>query len=286
MKQIAPNVYAETAYPGVNVGFVVTPPGAIAIDAPTLPHDARAWRKKVIETANGPILYVVLTDAHPDRMLSVGLMEAPIVAARAAYEQAVTYSDSAWHEAIAEWARKYPELAGAGLPGAPLALPEIMFSDSLTLHTGGMNITVQRVAGGAPGSAWVYLPEQDVLFTGDTLVVETHPFLAEAPDTRAWLETLKALRQPRFANTTIVPGRGPICNQSATRPLSEYIVRARRRAHALLAARQARADKTTVVAELLHLFPVADDEQESIQRRIKAGLDRLCEEIQEDSEDG
>lgn len=281
MKKIAPNIYAETKYPGVNAGFVVTPLGAIAIDAPTLPHDARAWRQKVIETAKGPILYVILTDAHPDRMLSVGLMEAPIVAARAAYEQAVAYTDGTWREV---WARTHPE---AGEPPAmPVALPEILFTDSLTLHKGGVSVTVRRVAGGAPGSAWVYLPDQDVLFTGDTLVVGTHPFLADAPDTKAWLETLKALRQPRFAHTTIVPGRGPICNQSATRPLSEYIALARRRARSLRAAGQARADQMAVVAELLPLFPLTDDEKESVQQRIRAGLDRLCAEVREDSEDG
>jgi len=284
MKKIAPNVYAETTYPGVNVGFVVTPLGAIAIDAPTLPHDARAWRQKVIETARGPILYVILTDAHPDRMLSLGLMEAPIVATRAAYEQAAAYTDGTWRGATEVWTRTHPE--AGGLPETPMALPEIMFTDSLTLHKGGVSITVQRVAGGAPGSAWVYLPEQDVLFTGDTLVAETHPFLADAPDARAWLETLKALRQPRFANTTIVPGRGPICDQSATRPLSDYIALARRRARSLRAAGQGRADQTAVIAELLPLFPVADGERESVQHRIRASLDRLCAEVQEDSEDG
>lgn len=275
--RIAPNVYAETGYPGVNVGFVVTSRGAIAIDAPTLPNDARAWRQKVIETAGGPILYVILTDAHPDRMLSVGLLEAPIVATRAAYEQVAAYTDGTWRGAIENWARMHPEGAG-GLLKTPVALPEIMFTDSLTLHKGGVSITVQRIAGGAPGSAWVYLPEQDVLFTGDTLVVETHPFLADVPDIKAWLETLNALHQPRFANTTIVPGRGPICDWSATRPLIEYIALVRQRVRSLRAAGQARADKTAVVAELLPLFPVTADEQESVQRRIRAGLDKLCEE--------
>jgi glyoxylase-like metal-dependent hydrolase (beta-lactamase superfamily II) len=285
MKKIAPDIYAEIAYAGVNVGFVVTPAGAIAIDAPTLPQDARAWRQQVSETAGGAILYVVLTDVHLDRMLCAGLMGAPIVAARAAYDQASAYTDGSWHGIVENWARLYPE-AAQDKPEVALVLPEIMFTDSLTLHRNGATVTVQRIAGGAPGSAWVYLPERDVLFTGDTLVAQTHPFLADAPDTKAWLETLKALRQPRFANTTIVPGRGPLCDSSATRPLGEYIALARRRARSLQAAGQARVDKTAMVAELLSMFPVTGDEQESVQRRIKAGLDRLSEEVQEDSDDG
>lgn len=285
MKKVAPNIYVETAYAGVNVGFIVVQGGAIAIDAPTLPQDARAWRQKVMETARGPILYVILTDTHPDRMLNAELLEAPAIAARAAYDQASAHTDSTWRGIIEDWTRTYPEASG-DLPETPITLPEIMFTHSLTLHKGEMTVTVQRIAGGAPGSAWVYLPEQDVLFTGDTLVVENHPFLASTPDTKAWLETLKMLRQPRFADTTIVPGRGPICDQSATRPLSEYITLARRRVRSLQRDGQTRLDKTAIVAELLSLFPVDDDERESVERRIKAGLDKLCEELQEDSEDG
>jgi glyoxylase-like metal-dependent hydrolase (beta-lactamase superfamily II) len=284
MKKIAPNVYAETAYAGVNVGFIVTPIGAIAIDAPTLPEDAHAWQQEVIETAEGPIMYVILTDGHPDRMLSAGLLEAPIIAAQAVYYQASADADGSWHSAIESWTRLYPK-AAKDLSEAAIVLPEIAFTDSLTLHKDGVTVTVRRVAGGAPGSAWVHLPERDVLFAGDTLVAQTHPFLADAPDTRAWLETLKSLRQSRFANTTIVPGRGPLCDSAATRPLSEYIALARRRARSLQAG-QGRVDKTAMVAELLAMFPVADDEQESVQRRIRAGLDRLSQEAQEDSDDG
>ena len=96
MKRIAPNVYASMEYPGATVGFVVVPGGAIAIDAPALPEHARAWRQVIVDTAGGPILYVILTDAHPDRVLCAGLLEAPIVSGRAAYEQAAGYTDGFW----------------------------------------------------------------------------------------------------------------------------------------------------------------------------------------------
>ena len=39
-------------------------------------------------------------------------------------------------------------------------------------------------------------------------------------------------------------------------------------------------DKAAAVAELLSFFPVSDDEPELVQRRVKAGLDRLCEEAE------
>ncbi len=287
MKEIAPNIYASTEYPGVNVGFIVLPAGVIAVDAPTLPGDARAWRRRIMETTDGgPIIYTVLTDAHPDRLLNAGLLQAPIVAARAAYDRASAYTDGFWHTVVEGWARRYPE-ATDDLADARVTLPEITFTRRVTLRKGGMDVTVERIAGAAPGSARIRyrgavtapLQKQDVIFAGDTLVTQTHPYLTSAPDTKAWLNTLKSLRRARLSKITIVPGRGPLCDQSATRPLSEYLTLARRRVRSLHAAGRARVDTATLVAELLPLFPIPDDEHDLIQRRVKAGLDRLYEEL-------
>ena len=276
MKQIARNIYASTEYPGVNVGFIVVPAGAIAVDVPTLPQDARAWRRQILETAGGPILYVVLTDVHPDRLLSAGLLEAPIVAAWPAYDRASAYTDGFWRGVFESWARRCPEAAD-DVAKAAITLPEIMLTSRLTLHKGGRDVTVEHIGGGAPESAWIYLREPNVLFAGDTLVVETHPFLAATSDAKAWLNTLKSLRRKRFSKTIIVPGRGPLCDQSATLPLSEYIALVRRRTRSLQTGGHARADKAAMVAELLSFFPVPDEERDLVQRRVKAGLDRLCE---------
>jgi glyoxylase-like metal-dependent hydrolase (beta-lactamase superfamily II) len=278
MKKIASDIYVSTEYHGVNVGFIAMPEGIIAIDAPTLPGDARAWRQQIMETTGGPILYLVLTNGHPDRLLSAGLLETPIVAARQVYEHASAHTNGFWRGIIDGWARRYPE-AIDDLAEAKAALPEIMFSSSLTLHKGGNDMSIQSVPGNAPGSAWIYLQDQDVLFAGDTLVVDEHPFMETTPDTKAWLDTLTMLRRPRFSNTTIVPGRGPLCDQSASRPLSDYIALARRRVRSLSASGQPRVDTTALVSELLPLFPISEQERDLIQRRIKAGMERLYEEL-------
>lgn len=278
MQEIAPNLYVSLDYPDANVGFIALPAGAIAVDAPALPQDARAWRDQIVAVTGRPILYVVLTDAHPDRLLSARALGAPAVAAREAYEQASAYTDGFWRAVVDGWSRRYPEATDELAEIRP-ALPEILFTESITLHKGGVDVTVERVDGAAPGSAWVHLPHQRVLFAGDTLVAETHPFMAAAPDTQAWLKTLRTLRRMRFSDTLIVPGRGALCDDAATRPLSDYIGLARRRVRSLHAASRPRADTASVVAELLALFPASDNERDRVQRRIKAGLDRIYEEL-------
>jgi glyoxylase-like metal-dependent hydrolase (beta-lactamase superfamily II) len=291
MKEIAHNIYVSTEYPGVNVGLIVKPEGAIAVDAPTLPQDARAWAREIRDATGVPLLYVVLTDGHADRLLSAeilcdsgevpaaGLRRAAIVATRAAYDRASAYTDGFWRGVVEGWTRRYPEAAD-DLAGARGALPEVLFTRDLTLHKGGVDVTVTSVAGAGPGSAWVRLPEQDVLFAGDTLVVGEPPILSAAPDTKAWLNTLTSLRRSRFSNTLIVPGRGPLCDQAATRPLSECLALARRRVRSLHTSGQARTDMAAVVDEILSLFSIPEDEYDWAQRRVKAGLDQLYEELQ------
>jgi len=279
MKKIAPDIYASTEYPGVNVGFVVAPGGAIAVDAPALPGDARAWRQRITDIAGGPVLYVVLTDTHPDRLLSAGLLGSPIVAARAAYDHASTYTDGFWRGIIDKWKRRYPE-SSDDLAEVAHVLPEVLLDNRLTLRKGGKDVTVERIAGAAPGSARLYFREERVLFIGDTLVVDTHPFMDAVPDSKEWLDTLTTFRRKSFSNVTFVPGRGPLCDQSSTLPLSEYIALVRRRARSLNRTAYTRADKTEIVEELLPFFPVPDDEHKIVRRRVKANLERVCEELE------
>jgi glyoxylase-like metal-dependent hydrolase (beta-lactamase superfamily II) len=281
MKEIAPSIYASTEYPGVNVGFIAMPAGAIAVDAPTLPQDARDWRQQVVDAAGGPILYVLLTDTHPDRLLGAAELGAPIVATREAYEQASAYTEGFWRGVVDAWARYHPEAAD-DLASARIVLPEILFTADVTLRKGGVDLTVTRIAGAAPGSAWLYLPGPDVLFSGDTMVAEAHPYMAAAPDTEAWLKTLRTLRRPRFSKTRVFPGRGELCDGAASRQLSDYIALARRRVRSLHLAGRPRADTARLVAEFLPRFPTPDEARARVQRRIKAGLDRVYEELRQE----
>ncbi len=273
MNKLASGAYASTEYPGVNVGFVVVPGGAVAIDAPTLPADAKAWRRRITETAGGPILYVVVTDGHPDRLLSVGLMKAPVVGSLAAYERAAKLTEGSWRAAAERWIRRFPQAAKA-LNEPAIALPEIILVSRLMLHRGDQVLSIETVPGAAPGSVWVHLPERNVLFAGDTVVIGTHPPMEATPDTKAWLDTLKGLRRPAHSKTTIVPGRGPISQQAATRPLSDYVALLRRRARSLRG--DAQTGMAAAVADLMDAFPVGHNDHDAHEKQVRANLERAC----------
>jgi glyoxylase-like metal-dependent hydrolase (beta-lactamase superfamily II) len=280
MIELAPNIYVSTDYPEVNVGFVVGPAGVIAIDAPTLPEDARAWRQRIEQTA-GPILYTVLTDAHPHRLLCAGLLGAPLVTTRAAYAQAADYTGGFWRNVVRRLSKRYPE-AEEDLGKVDPQLPEVLFDGRLRLYKSEKEVTLVSTAGASPGVAWVDLRDEDsVLFTGDSLVVGEPPAMDTAPNTRDWLRTLSTLRRPRFSEVTLVPGRGPISDQSATRPLSEYIRTARRRVRSLHRTGRPEEDVKEFIDELLIIASHhAEEEKDWFRKRIEDGLERIYEELQ------
>jgi glyoxylase-like metal-dependent hydrolase (beta-lactamase superfamily II) len=205
------------------------------------------------------------------------------VAGKGAFDQAVTFTESYWRAVAEKWVRRYPE-AAADASASRVVLPEIIFSDQLIVLKGGEELVLDEVQGAAPGSAWVHLVDQDVLFAGDTVVAETHPWVSAAPDTRAWMDTLSSLRRPRYAETKIVPGRGPVCTSSATEPLSEYLALMRRRIRSLHRSERSRGEIPALVAEFLDFFPVPDGERETIQRRVRADLEWVFDELQENDE--
>jgi len=277
MEEIAPGVYVSSFYPGINVGFVVTDDGVIAVDTPPLPADAWAWREHVLKATGSPLRYVVLTDHHLDRLIGVGWLGAPVIAGRGTLRRLQEGGESFWRAAIEEWARLRPDVEGLGRVRP--VLPEVTVAGRITLH-GSPPVVVEAVAGAAPGSVWVWLPRQEVLFAGDTVVVGVHPPLAETPDSGAWLKTLVRLRRARFPARLIVPGRGPVCGKEATRGLSEYIRCVRRRIRSVHTAGGSRGDLSALVAEFLPLFPAEGEERERMQRRIRASLERVYEELQ------
>ena len=94
MHKLAGNTYIESSFPGITVGAIVTKAGIICIDTPTRPSDARAWREKLAKLATKPILYVINTDHHRDRVLGNQWFEAPVLA----------------HERVGERMRLSPEI--------------------------------------------------------------------------------------------------------------------------------------------------------------------------------
>jgi glyoxylase-like metal-dependent hydrolase (beta-lactamase superfamily II) len=271
MHKINSYIYIETAFPGVTVGAIVTRQGIICVDTPTHLSDAQKWREKLEQLSPKPILYVINTDHHKDRIASNHFFNVPVIA----------------HEQTGERLRLYPELFKSGgtdvgsgfelakeLAGVHIVPPQLVFSHEMTLLKGDREIVITHKPGAAPGAAWVIVPEAGVVFTGDTVVVGTHPFLADA-DVPLWLDSLAELRRAKFAARAIVPGRGKPVDKEGLKPLTNYLKLAQRKMDALIKNKRPRTDVAALAAELFKEFPVPDDQREAVARRIRVELEHM-----------
>ncbi|MCD4685270.1 MAG: MBL fold metallo-hydrolase [Anaerolineae bacterium] len=283
MLELAPGVFVEMGFQRVTVGAILTDDGFVLIDTPPYPEDARRCRTTLAGIADKPVVAIVNTDGHRDRILGNGWFDSRVIVAHDATIHALQHLPSNFVDTAVERLIQH-SFERSQFAHVQLRRPTIGFTQRMQLRYGQHTIPLLTMPGPTTGSLWVHLPEARVLFAGDSVLADQHPYLT-SPCTKEWLDNLTLLRRSRFAADHIVPGRGTLVDKSATEPLSHYLRTARRRVQSLYREGRPRADTSTLVPELLELFPYAPHDIEEVQRRIKTGLDRIYEEFKTNDKD-
>ncbi len=273
MQEIAPGIFVESAYPPYNLGLIVTDHGSIVIDIPPRPSHAWAWQQQVEEVAGKP-RYAVLTDASLERQIAASLWNTPIIAAEAMLRTLLTYDERGWREMLQVYVAQHPEEADEVLRIKP-HLPTLTLDKHFLLHYRTPPLEFESVAGGAPGSLWVTIPEHGLFFAGDTIVVDEPALLERTPDSKAWLNTLSALAR-RTTIRHIVPGRGKSPIQHSDIETQREFMRVMRRTARTLAGRN-NFRLSQCAQDLGQAFYNAQGQK--AVRRIRAGLEHLVAEI-------
>jgi len=218
MKQIERGIFIETAYPGVTVAAILQPMGTILVDAPLRSEDVRAWLNALYNLGSKPNRILVNLDAHPDRTLGARMMECTIIA----------------HQKTAQVFRSRPSVfkgqnAESGsvwetfddIVGTRWALPDITFSQKISLHWGDQEVLIEYHAGPAPGGTWVVVPSARVVFVGDVVLLNQPPFLTNA-DIPAWIETLTLLLS-EYREYIVVSSRGGVITQEEVKAQQRHL---------------------------------------------------------------
>jgi len=83
----------------------------------------------------------------------------------------------------------------------------VVFTGDLTLRVGGHTFHLLHTPGHTPGQVAVHVPEERVVFTGDTVFSECQTWLMTS-DVRQWLGSLA--RVAALDVDHVVPGHGPV----------------------------------------------------------------------------
>ena len=96
------------------------------------------------------------------------------------------------------------------LPDIRLNLPNLTFAKQLTLSGSKHAVEIINTGEGHTDNDTVmYVPSEKILFTGDLVFVQCHPYLGDGHP-KKWLTTLSRLKDLKI--TALIPGHGPIGN--------------------------------------------------------------------------
>ena len=179
--------------------FAVTPAGVIATDP--INADAARWlRAEIARRFNQPVRYVVYSHDHADH-ISGGEVFADTAI--------VVAHDNAKAAIVGE--------------KRPTAVPQVTFSDRLTLELGGTALELTYVGRNHSDNSLVMrFPKERLLFAVDFIPVNGLAFRdfpdAYMPD---WIESLTRVEAMDF--DVLVPGHGPLGTKANVTMFREYL---------------------------------------------------------------
>jgi glyoxylase-like metal-dependent hydrolase (beta-lactamase superfamily II) len=276
MESLAPNVYVETGYESGTVGAILTADGWLCVDTPPFPRDARHWWTALQNISSRPFLYVVNTGFHRDRVLGNVWFEAPVVAQEAAARKMLDLKPGFVTQSAEEMAANDNEFVE--IASLKLVPPQISFDQALTLICGEREIVLKGMPGASTGSLWVVLEVEKVIFTGETTITQRHPRL-RGPVSQAWLGVLNDIQDGLYREWTLVPGQGAVQPTPDVGRLIDYLHAVWSRVSDIVVGGRPRSDLGSYISELLPYFPYPDGGLDEAQRRIRAGLEAIYEEM-------
>jgi cyclase len=226
MERVTDNVFAETKIRGCNPGYVVTDEGVVVIDTPQLPTRALGMLREIEE--KGPIHYLINTEHHLDHIFGNYFFRGKgiVVSHEEVYREFMKVTPQINPFAYAREAIPTDDPDGAVLfPDEETYYknpnkPAVTFRGDLTIRLGQHTFNLISTPGHTKGQIAVYIPEERVVFTGDTIFNNCQTWMYEAePD--EWLKSLKYLES--FDVDFIIPGHGPVCTKQYISVQSAFI---------------------------------------------------------------
>jgi len=273
LQEIADRVYIELDYEGANVGCILTDEGAIVIDTPMIPEESEHWAKTVYDLTD-TVLYVFNTDHHRAHIMGNQFFDAPILAHEFAWKEMANYKDT-FIDRTKNLFKKRPEVQKQ-FDRIRIVKPELCFTGRLVMEKGHREIHFVHLGGHTPATSGLFLPDERILFTGDLVVVDEHPALGQCIS-EEWLSKLRWLRKQNYAQ--LVPGHGPLCNVEASEPVSEYIRAMRSKVRSQYKSGRTKAEAAVVISQMIDYFPYPQGQKSVIEKRIRAGVSRVYDEM-------
>lgn len=216
MKQVSENIFVETTFQGCNSGFIITSEGIIIIDTPFRPSDAKKWADYI--SSKGNVQYIINTENHIDHVLGNTFFPGTVIShigtktdfdtSRIPMDQIIKLISECDPEGIGLMEKYEPKE------------PKITFTDKMELYLGNLKVELIHLPGHTFNEIGVFVPSENVIFTGDNVVNKVRPFFHECCPLE-WIQSLEFIKN--LEPTVIIPGHGEICDKNFLGEMRSYI---------------------------------------------------------------
>nr|WP_320191201.1 MBL fold metallo-hydrolase [uncultured Desulfobacter sp.] len=227
LKKISDSVYSYVGIPegtpghafSANAGIVVGKDAVLVVDTLTSAREAERFLADIRTITDKPIRYVVNTHYHLDHALGNCVFTdtgATVIGHARCRESIIKNKDNML---------KNPTMFG--LPeefwvGTKVKVPYVSFESEMVIDLGDVTVKLiyNDVASHTAGSIVVAVQEQKVLFAGDILFTDFHPYLGEG-DLPGWAQTLDTIHAMDVDH--IIPGHGPLSKKKDLEDMKSYL---------------------------------------------------------------
>lgn len=205
----------------VNSYLVEGADGVVAVDAPLLLSDGRAFRAR-LEALGKPLLGVLVTHPHPDHYNTIAELlsgtRVPVIAHRDVARE-IADNDEAKR---AQWGPVF----GDEWPASAI-LPDQVVGDEECVEFGDLRFTAWDFGPGESRSETVWLlGEGDTAFVGDLAFNGTHAYLADG-HTDAWLRAIDRAEEALAGVHTLYVGHGAPAGPAVLAEQRRYLLMVR-----------------------------------------------------------
>ncbi|MFA5260758.1 MAG: MBL fold metallo-hydrolase, partial [Candidatus Omnitrophota bacterium] len=226
LTQVAGNVFAyvdtqdssKDKSCGANAGIIIGQDGIVVVDTLISSKEARRFIRDIRSVSRKPIKYVINTHYHPDHAFGnceFSRLGAVIIAQK---------NDKQAMKNTAEESLKnigFFGLTPEDMKGTKPAYPVLTYGDKMEIDLGDQKIELIHARHcHTDGDTLVYLPDKKILFTGDILFTNYHPFLGEG-NIDEWVRELDNMKAMDVEK--IIPGHGPLSGKKDLEDMKGYL---------------------------------------------------------------
>jgi len=213
MEKLTNNVYTETKIRGCNPSIVLTREGSVFIDTAQLITPLLEMREFALK--QGPIKALINTESHIDHIFGNHWFagECPVIGHKnildTFWKIPAAFNMTTYDYSLDIIKRQDPQ----GLPFMPkeedyiVNPPNVTFTDQMTFRLGDHTFQLYYAPGHSDANISVYVPEERVVFVGDTIFSECQIWFHTC-DPDALFDTFHFLSS--LDVDYIVPGHGPV----------------------------------------------------------------------------